>query len=40
MDNFGRGERFYMEKPFVPDCINMDIILFRDFNSDKNDIYR
>ncbi len=29
-----------MEKPFVPDCINMDIILFRDFNSDKNDIYR
>ncbi len=25
--SFGRGETFYLENTFVPDCITMDIVL-------------
>ena len=28
MDNFGRGEKIYLKNAFVPDCINMVLILF------------
>ena len=33
VENFGREERFFLENPFVPDCIIIDIYGYMMFKS-------